>query len=333
MKSNTNQTTLDELVVSVMDNQELSEHEKSLVLHNLAALKETRVNILITGATGSGKSSTINALFDAEKAVVGVGVDPETMNIARYDLNNIVIFDTPGLGDGKEKDLCHARLITEKLHERDQNGDMLIDLVLVILEGASRDMGTSYQLINEVIIPALGDEASKRLLVAINQADVAMKGRFWNYEKNMPEQELVCFLNEKVESVRRRVREATNIDIEPIYYAAGYKEKGKKQRPYNLSKLFAFILRHTRPEKRAVFIQDVNRNSEMWRDDDRLTDYRKEIRSSIWQSISDSASRGAEIGGQIGSYFGSIGKTAGTLIGGVIGGAIGAIGSFFRSFF
>ena len=68
----------------------------------------------------------------------------------------------------------------------------------------------------------------------------------------------MCFLNEKVESVRHRFREAKNIDIEPIYYAADYAEKSKKQRPYNLSKLFAFILRHTRPEKRAVFIQDVN---------------------------------------------------------------------------
>lgn len=35
---------------------------------------------MITGATGSGKSSTINALFNMEVAKVGVGVNPETMN-------------------------------------------------------------------------------------------------------------------------------------------------------------------------------------------------------------------------------------------------------------
>ena len=35
---------------------------------------------MITGATGSGKSSTINALFNMEVAKVGVGVNPETMD-------------------------------------------------------------------------------------------------------------------------------------------------------------------------------------------------------------------------------------------------------------
>mgnify|MGYP006982437931 CR=1 FL=1 len=34
------------------------------------------------------KCSTINALFDMEIAKVGVGVDPETMNITKYELDN-----------------------------------------------------------------------------------------------------------------------------------------------------------------------------------------------------------------------------------------------------
>lgn len=53
---------------------------------------------MITGATGSGKSSTINALFNTEVAKVGVGVDPETMDITKYDLDNLVLWDSPGLG-------------------------------------------------------------------------------------------------------------------------------------------------------------------------------------------------------------------------------------------
>lgn len=60
-------------------------------------------------------------------------------------------------------------------------------MVLVLLDGSSRDLGTSYELINSVIIPNLGENAEKRIIVAINQADVAMKGKYWNDERNIPE--------------------------------------------------------------------------------------------------------------------------------------------------
>ena len=55
---------------------------------------------------------------------------------------------------------------------------LIIDLVLVILDAGSRDLGTSYELINQVIIPNIGKDAKDRVLIAINQADVAMKGRY-----------------------------------------------------------------------------------------------------------------------------------------------------------
>ncbi|EGR3971382.1 hypothetical protein DDN72_18295, partial [Vibrio cholerae] len=37
---------------------------KDKLLSNLSLLRKASLNILITGSTGSGKSSTINALFD-----------------------------------------------------------------------------------------------------------------------------------------------------------------------------------------------------------------------------------------------------------------------------
>jgi hypothetical protein len=258
---------------------------KVQVMRNLQKLKETKVNILITGATGCGKSSTINALFGRHAAKVGQGVDPETMEIEKFELSNVILHDSPGLGDGKEADLRHSKNIIAKLYEKDTNGNMLIDLVLVIIEGGSRDLGTSFQLINEVIIPNLGEDR-KRLLVAINQADVAMKGRHWNEQKNCPEPPLVKFLEEKVESTRRRIKEATGVEIEPIYYSAGYKDGNQAQNPYNLSKLMYLILQHTKTEKRAVIVQDMNKESKMWEDDDRLIDYRKGILDTVIDSVS-----------------------------------------------
>ena len=319
----------DEFADVINSDDLLTEADKAQVLRNLAKLKNTKVNILIAGATGCGKSSTINALFNSERAVIGQGVDPETMEITRYEMKNIVIFDSPGLGDGKEADKTHSKNIIDKLYEKDGNGSMLIDLVLVILDGSSRDLGTSFELINQVIIPNLGEDKS-RLVVAINQADMAMKGRHWDYASNKPEDKLVDFLNDKVNSTQRRIKEATGVDVKPIYYAAGYKDGADMQNPYNLSKLLAFILRHTKPEKRAVYAQDINSDKEMWEDDDQLEDYRKEIKESLWDSIKSTASQGASIGSNIGRALGGkSGEVIGRVIGSVGGAIIGGIKSLF----
>jgi predicted GTPase len=303
----------DELAEIIRADSTLDEDAKNIVLRNLQKIQKTKVNILVTGATGSGKSSTINALFNAEKARVGQGVNPETMDIKKHELDNIVLYDSPGLGDGKDADRRHSKNIIEKLYEKGEDGAPLIDLVLVILDGSSRDLGTSFELINNVIIPNLGDDKS-RLLVAINQADMAMKGRYWNHVENKPESELVGFLNEKVESTRRRIKEATGVDVEPIYYAAGYKEGSNKQNPYNLSKLLAFILRHTKEEKRGVFAQDINKNKKMWEDDDELEDYREEIKSTLWESIQDIASKGIGIVASLIKPFGATVSVAKSII-------------------
>jgi len=92
----------------------------------------------------------------------------------------------------------------------DGNQYGLIDNVLVILDGSGRDMGTTYHLLNNVIIPNF---QKKRILVAINQADIAMKGRHWNYAENKPDKELEWFLDEKAESVKKRLYDSTGVRV------------------------------------------------------------------------------------------------------------------------
>ena len=315
----------------------IDESTRRKMLKNVMRLKEQKINIMVTGATGCGKSSTINALFDTEVAKVGVGVDPETMEIEKYELDNLVLWDTPGLGDGREADNRHAKNIINKLLERDKDGNALIDLVLVILDGGSRNMGTDYELINNVIIPNLGPEKERRILVAINQADMAMKGRNWDYKKNEPDEQLKEFLDNKAASVRDMIYEATGLRVEPIYYSAGYMEDGGVQnRPYNLSKLLYYIVKATPSEKRAVYVNNVNNDEAMWVDNDEILDYGSETRKSIFDSIKDGVSDGADIGGDIGSIFGNTGRVIGTVVGGIVGGVVGAVkavGSFVGSLF
>ena len=57
----------DELQRGIMQSN-LDDQQKNRMLKNIMQLKEERINIMITGATGCGKSSTINALFNMNDA-------------------------------------------------------------------------------------------------------------------------------------------------------------------------------------------------------------------------------------------------------------------------
>jgi len=143
------------------------------------------------------------------------------------------------------KDKKHSRKIIDLLYKQyTKHGETygFIDVVLVILDGSSRDMGTNYKLLNEVILPNFQTE---RVLIAINQADMGMKGRRWNYSTNTPEPKLQKWLEEKATSIQQRVKEATGVDIvKPIYYSAEY--------GYNIDRLLDMIIDHMPMEKRRL---------------------------------------------------------------------------------
>ena len=313
-------------------NSELPDSEKTKKLSRLLKVRGKKVNIMLTGAAGVGKSSTINALFNMEVAKVGVGADPETDCISKFELDNLTLWDTPGLGDGVESDERITRDIVRKLNEMDEDCNLLIDVVVVILDASTKDLGTSYDLINKVLIPCFGeDEAKKRILVALNQSDMAMKGTHWNAEQNEPDEVLREFLKKKAESVRKRIQDGTGIDIKPICYCAGYKEEGGEQRkPYNLTKLLYFIVKAIPKEKRLALADNINENKDNWLYDDNECDYRdyteKGFCETVWDCISDGAETGSDIGGEI---LGIPGK----IVGGVVGGIAGAVKGLFAAVF
>ena len=112
----------------------------------------------------------------------------------------------------------------------------------MVLEGLNRDMGSTYTLLNEVIVPNI---QADRILVVINQADMAMKGRHWNKETNKPDEVLVDFLERQALSIQNRVKEATGVTIrKPVYYSAEY--------GYNIEKLLDFIIDNMIVERRPL---------------------------------------------------------------------------------
>ena len=204
------------------------------------------LDVMVTGVTGAGKSTTLNTIFRKNVATVGNGVDPETMYLDYYSLNDVFrLWDTPGLGDGVANDETHKRKLVDLLYKTyslDRNIFGWIDSVIVVLEGLNRDMGSTYTLLNEVIVPNIQAE---RILVVINQADMAMKGRHWNKETNRPDEVLLDFLEKQAISIQNRVKEATGVTIrKPVYYSAEY--------GYNVEKLLDFIIDNMIVERRSL---------------------------------------------------------------------------------
>jgi len=76
---------------------------KKRLLESIAEFKKDELHILIVGACGCGKSSTINAVFDKDVAVVGYDVDPQTRSISVFKEDNLFLHDTPGLGETLKK--------------------------------------------------------------------------------------------------------------------------------------------------------------------------------------------------------------------------------------
>lgn len=243
-----------------IENSNIDEESKSQLLANLVKFTSKELHILIVGGCGCGKSSTINALFNMEIAQVGYGVDAETQYVSAYKLDNLYLHDTPGIGESPTADKKHIENIKNALKEIDSDGNAVIDIVLVIVDGSNRDMRSSFELINEVIIPNM--QHKDRILIGINRCDLALDGKGWIKKYNYPNDELLQRLNEKSESVRRRIKEDTGVDVEPIFYSALYK--------YNISKLLSYLVKSAPTKKRVFFAEKINKNSGNFLRDDTM---------------------------------------------------------------
>lgn len=320
-----------ELLESEIMNSEMSDAEKNTKLSKLLKARGQKINLMLVGATGSGKSSTINSLFNTSVAKVGIGVDPETADIECYQMENLTIWDTPGLGDSIQKDSEYSNEIVKKLSETDENGAPIIDLVVVIVDASSKDLNTTYDLINKVLIPCLTKENKDRIIVAVNQSDMAMKGTHWDTENNCPDEVLEGYLVDKCNSIKKRIYEATECEFNVMYYCAGYTDDDGTQRPaYNLTKLLYQIVLSIPASKRLAIAENLNDNEDMWRFDDNQEDYVEGISNSFGEVFMDTVTSYAEKGLEVGGVCLGV---PGAIIGSVVCGAVGAVVGVFKGLF
>ncbi len=286
---------VEKLIKKVKGLPGLSKRDQEKVEQALNELKDQKLNIMIIGGTGVGKSSTINALFKGEVAKIGINPSPETMEIKKFEIDkNITIWDSPGLGDGI-RDEQHIEKITELLHRKDKEGNMFIDCVLVVVSASSKDLGTEYALINEVLVPNLGINAEKRIIVAINKADEAISERYWDKNNNKPSQDQIDYLDEKIIDIQNRIYESTNIDIKPMYYKAGYRDENFKDPAYKIDELMIFILKQIPRKKAASAVDGFGENRT-----DRVD---KTAMEEIGEFVKDAVKGIVDIGKSIWGFF------------------------------
>lgn len=282
--------------MNILNNDILSSiKDPAIAKEILNRIRAAKINVLLVGGTGVGKSSTISALFQdygngqKSQAKVGQTASPETMDVSAHELDNLVIWDTPGLGDSTEKDFEHQRKIVDLLKKTGPDGKPLVDLIFLVLDAGSRDFSSAYTLIKDVVLPNLDTADRKRLLIGINQADMALKGRHWDNKEGKPEPKLVERLDELVQTVKSRIKNDTDLDVEPIYYVAGYKDGDEVQKPYNLQKLLSFILERLPEKKRATVAEHINQKQENFASNDDKEDYSAKVETSVLSSIASYA--------------------------------------------
>ena len=262
-----------------------------LIQEAIKKAKNQKINILLVGGTGVGKSSTINALFGRYEAEVGVGQNPETTEIGNYNLENITIWDSPGLGDSSENDRRYADQIKTLLQRKNENNEFIIDMVLVIVDGSSRQLESTYKLIKEVLVPNITKE---RIVIGINKIDKAV-GKYWDNINYCPKSEIKEFIENKLKKpIKERIKKDTGIEFSIICYSAGEIDiMTNTQDPgYNMAELLANIINATPVKKRIGYTDRVNEDSKVFESNDNTNDSEKSILKGIWETI-------AEIGGEI----------------------------------
>lgn len=222
------------------------------------------LNILIIGGTGVGKSSTINAIYGENRVKVGSNPNPQTQEIEQCQISkNITLYDSPGLGEGSEKDKQHMKKIHKLLTDTDENGNAKIDLALVITDATVKGLGQEYETI-KYLLKTLGD--SKRILIGLNKCDCAVSERYFDRENNKLGKEQEQFLQDKVADLQKRIKTDTGLSLRKddiVYYSAGFYDENTQTQdnPYNIVQLEKMILSKIPKQKRVVQAAEESENA------------------------------------------------------------------------
>ena len=171
--------------------------------------------IAIIGFTGVGKSSTLNALFNAGQETSDVRACTQEAkqfsgNLEPYTGKKGVvnIYDMPGLGESIVKDRIHYEVYAKILPT--------VDVIIWAFHAEDRAM-TPMQNALLTLIEKIGPNFTQKLLFAVNKADAIAPGESaWNDRFNVPSNEQKQNLADFESYIRERVHEVLPLWNGPI---------------------------------------------------------------------------------------------------------------------
>lgn len=203
-------------------------------------------NIAFIGRTGVGKSSTLNALFNAGLKVHNTRPSTKKPKIIRVETVKkrgkgvLHFYDMPGVGESKKMDKKHLETYKKVLAD--------CDLAVWVLSEDDRDLAFDEQFIEQFIDNNNLGLAS-RLVIGINKVD-RIEPNNWNNKYNLPSREQEHAISDRVAYVRevlgRVLPEITKDRV--VAYSA--------KQHYRLAELFEAMLKAT-PKKHVWYLNNM----------------------------------------------------------------------------
>lgn len=182
------------------------------------------------GETGVGKSSTLNALFNAGLEVSHIEACTQTVRGVEVSTNSVagvngalVAYDMPGLGESQLKQKEHIALYEQVLKD--------VDVALWILDAQNRAIASVQQYL-ERELRSIHPRLLERMVIALNKVELVYPGEnAWHPLANLPSEEQEKNIKGRIHDVKRKIREVLpNWRGRIIGYSA--------HKRYNLPQLF-----------------------------------------------------------------------------------------------
>jgi uncharacterized protein len=230
---------------------DISDADKAVLVReiNEAIAREPVPTIAVIGESGVGKTTTLNALFNAG-AVVGHGrpttkqADGFNVKIADHHGNkgDIRVIDLPGLGESRARAAELAELYATQLPAA--------DVILWVHPVADRMLEFTERKVAEIFRDGLGPQADC-LVFGLNKAD-DMYPKNWRQHANVPSEEQLKNLQIAEQNFVKTIRGALprRSPLRVTTYSA--------LQFYNLPRLFALLMEAMPRKRRWVLEQRMD---------------------------------------------------------------------------